>query len=40
MGLRLAVAGASGYAGGEVLRLTLAHPGVEVRLVVDEWGEP
>jgi len=22
------------------VRLTLAHPGVEVRLVVDEWGEP
>src|SRR6476469_2393027 len=27
---RVAVAGASGYAGGEVLRLLLAHPGVEI----------
>lgn len=27
---RIAVAGASGYAGGEVLRLALAHPGFEV----------
>src|SRR3954469_18376220 len=27
---RLAVAGASGYAGGEVLRLLLAHPDVEI----------
>ena len=27
---RVAVAGASGYAGGEVLRLLLGHPGVEV----------
>ncbi|WP_236239162.1 N-acetyl-gamma-glutamyl-phosphate reductase [Streptomyces sp. CC228A] len=30
MTVRVAVAGASGYAGGEVLRLLLAHPGVEV----------
>jgi N-acetyl-gamma-glutamyl-phosphate reductase len=30
MGIRVAVAGASGYAGGEVLRLLLAHPQVEV----------
>ena len=30
MGIRVAVAGASGYAGGEVLRLLLAHPHVEV----------
>ncbi|MFZ3496437.1 N-acetyl-gamma-glutamyl-phosphate reductase [Streptomyces sp. 5.8] len=30
MVVRVAVAGASGYAGGEVLRLLLAHPGVEV----------
>ncbi|GFH36955.1 N-acetyl-gamma-glutamyl-phosphate reductase [Streptomyces pacificus] len=30
MALRAAVAGASGYAGGELLRLLLAHPGVEV----------
>jgi N-acetyl-gamma-glutamyl-phosphate reductase len=28
--LRVAVAGASGYAGGELLRLLLAHPGLEV----------
>ncbi len=28
--LRVAVAGASGYAGGEVLRLLLAHPDVEI----------
>ena len=27
---RVAVAGASGYAGGEVLRLLLAHPDVEI----------
>jgi N-acetyl-gamma-glutamyl-phosphate reductase len=30
---RVAVAGASGYAGGEVLRLLLGHPGVEVGAV-------
>ncbi|GAA4927115.1 N-acetyl-gamma-glutamyl-phosphate reductase [Streptomyces coeruleoprunus] len=30
MTVRVAVAGASGYAGGEVLRLLLAHPGVEI----------
>ncbi|OEJ97006.1 N-acetyl-gamma-glutamyl-phosphate reductase [Streptomyces thermolilacinus] len=30
MTVRVAVAGASGYAGGELLRLLLAHPGVEV----------
>ena len=29
MGLRVAVAGASGYAGGEVLRLLLGHPDLE-----------
>ena len=28
--IRVAVAGASGYAGGEVLRLLLGHPGVEI----------
>lgn len=28
--MRAAVAGASGYAGGEILRLLLAHPGLEV----------
>ncbi|WP_328539748.1 N-acetyl-gamma-glutamyl-phosphate reductase [Streptomyces sp. NBC_00344] len=30
MAVRAAVAGASGYAGGEVLRLLLAHPDVEI----------
>ncbi|RJK97168.1 N-acetyl-gamma-glutamyl-phosphate reductase [Vallicoccus soli] len=30
MGTRVAVAGASGYAGGELLRLLLAHPDLEV----------
>ncbi|MFG3498481.1 N-acetyl-gamma-glutamyl-phosphate reductase [Streptomyces sp. NPDC047928] len=30
MSVRVAVAGASGYAGGEVLRLLLAHPEVEI----------
>lgn len=31
--IRVAVAGASGYAGGEVLRLLLGHPGVEIGAV-------
>jgi N-acetyl-gamma-glutamyl-phosphate reductase len=30
MAFRAAVAGASGYAGGEVLRLLLAHPEIEI----------
>ncbi|EFL42317.1 N-acetyl-gamma-glutamyl-phosphate reductase [Streptomyces griseoflavus] len=30
MSVRVAVAGASGYAGGELLRLLLAHPGAEI----------
>jgi N-acetyl-gamma-glutamyl-phosphate reductase len=30
MGARIAVAGASGYAGGELLRLLAGHPGVEI----------
>ncbi|MFV2118848.1 N-acetyl-gamma-glutamyl-phosphate reductase [Streptomyces sp. Act-28] len=30
MTVRVAVAGASGYAGGELLRLLLGHPGVEI----------
>ncbi|MFB7269507.1 N-acetyl-gamma-glutamyl-phosphate reductase [Streptomyces sp. NPDC056244] len=30
MAVRVAVAGASGYAGGEMLRLLLGHPGVEI----------
>jgi N-acetyl-gamma-glutamyl-phosphate reductase len=33
VGLRVAVAGASGYAGGEVLRLALDHPELEVGTV-------
>ena len=31
--IRVAVAGASGYAGGELLRLLIAHPGVEIGAV-------
>ena len=30
MGTRVAVAGASGYAGGELLRLIAGHPGLEL----------
>ena len=30
MGVRVAVAGASGYAGGELLRLICAHPDLEL----------
>jgi len=33
MSLSVAVAGASGYAGGELLRLLAAHPEFEVRTV-------
>ncbi len=33
MGARVAVAGASGYAGGELLRLLAGHPGLEVAAV-------
>ncbi|MFE7131251.1 N-acetyl-gamma-glutamyl-phosphate reductase, partial [Streptomyces sp. NPDC057638] len=33
MTVRAAVAGASGYAGGEILRLLLAHPEVEIGAV-------
>ncbi|HET7802513.1 MAG TPA: N-acetyl-gamma-glutamyl-phosphate reductase, partial [Humibacillus xanthopallidus] len=33
MVIRAAVAGASGYAGGEILRLLLAHPQIEVGAV-------
>ncbi len=33
MSVRVAVAGASGYAGGEVLRLLLGHPAVEIGAV-------
>ncbi len=40
--LKAAVAGASGYAGGEVLRLLLAHPDVEIGAVTagSNAGEP
>ena len=34
MGMRAAVAGASGYAGGELLRLLVAHPELEVGAVI------
>ena len=39
---RVAVAGASGYAGGEVLRLLLGHPGVEIGAVTaaSNAGQP
>ncbi len=39
---RIAVAGASGYAGGEVLRLLLNHPGVEIGALTggSNAGEP
>jgi N-acetyl-gamma-glutamyl-phosphate reductase len=33
MGVRVAIAGASGYAGGELLRLVAAHPDLEVAAV-------
>ncbi|MEU9012532.1 N-acetyl-gamma-glutamyl-phosphate reductase [Streptomyces sp. NPDC048479] len=33
MTVRVAVAGASGYAGGEILRLLVSHPGVEIGVV-------
>lgn len=33
MGVRVAVAGASGYAGGELLRLLAGHPGFEIATV-------
>jgi N-acetyl-gamma-glutamyl-phosphate reductase len=33
VGARVAVAGATGYAGGELLRLLAAHPGVEIAAV-------
>jgi len=40
--LRLSIVGASGYAGGEFLRLALAHPNLEVTQVTSERfaGEP
>ena len=33
MGIRVAVAGASGYAGGELLRLLAGHPDLEIGAV-------
>lgn len=33
MGIRVAVAGASGYAGGELLRILLEHPELELGAV-------
>src|SRR5690606_39692944 len=42
MSLSVAVAGASGYAGGEVLRLLASHPGVTVTTVTahSNAGQP
>ena len=39
MGARVAVAGASGYAGGELLRLLAGHPDIETRSVafIHSW---
>lgn len=34
--LKVSIAGASGYAGGELLRLLLAHPGADVQQVTSE----
>src|SRR5436305_14256936 len=33
MGFRVAVAGASGYAGGELLRILAGHPGLDIATV-------
>ncbi|WP_369193168.1 N-acetyl-gamma-glutamyl-phosphate reductase [Streptomyces djakartensis] len=38
MTVRAAVAGAGGYAGGELLRLLLAHPGVEIGALTGHSG--
>jgi N-acetyl-gamma-glutamyl-phosphate reductase len=42
MTFSVAVSGASGYAGGEILRLLAAHPGVEIRTVTahSNAGQP
>jgi N-acetyl-gamma-glutamyl-phosphate reductase len=42
MGIRVAVAGASGYAGGELLRLLAGHPDLEIGAVTGETsaGKP
>ena len=34
--IRASIAGASGYAGGELLRLLLFHPEVEIRQITSE----
>ena len=36
MSLRVSIVGASGYGGGEVLRLLLFHPNVEIAQVTSE----
>ena len=38
MGARVAVAGASGYAGGELLRLLAGHPDLEIGLFLGHPG--
>ena len=42
MGMRVAVAGASGYAGGELLRLLAGHPELDVAIAAagSRAGEP
>ena len=42
MGARVAVAGASGYAGGELLRLLAGHPDLELAAVTadSKAGQP
>ena len=42
MPYQVAVSGASGYAGGELLRLLAAHPDVEIRTVTahSNAGQP
>ncbi|MGC2423089.1 MAG: N-acetyl-gamma-glutamyl-phosphate reductase, partial [Nitrospirota bacterium] len=37
--LKVAVVGSSGYAGGELLRILLGHPEVEVTAVTSEKSE-
>ncbi len=34
--IRVSIAGASGYAGGELIRLLLSHPNVELQQVTSE----
>ena len=35
--IRVSIVGGSGYAGGELLRLLLGHPHVEIGQVTSEW---